>query len=48
MAGKWAVAVEKVDLLYMRLVTKNAEFEKVGRDMTGRQAILICRHYFKE
>ena len=41
-------ACEKVDLLYMRIVTKNAEFEKMGRDMTGRQAILICRHFFKE
>ena len=41
-------AVEKADLLYTRLVTKGAEFEKAGKDMTGRQALLVCRHYFKE
>ena len=41
-------AVDKAELLHTRIVTKNAEFERSGRDMTGRQAILTCRHYFKE
>ena len=41
-------AVSNVHLLRQRIVTKASEFEKLGQDMTGRQAILICRHYFKE